>query len=293
MLLMEINKYNNSIGYFSKNEKLSYSSTDIYIGTGDTKKPIIINKDLYNSGTSFYGCIEKIKIIYLNIIMQAIDADIPFTMINTMFTPDEIEEKIKQKLSKTSYKYPVYNMEKEDLENDEVSVLSREASIVINFHDSSNNDKILLGNTFDRALNNHCNRAQQNIHKLRLPYILLIMAFTETDILLNPHYIFIGRGLGIYNFFLNNELDHRKLINSRVSVLLQDDYNNEGYKYTLELFKLIKVDQVDLCTNKLKEQLNSRKKLNSECEKILNRNNSYIIKDNNIIRLSEIKKLYE
>jgi hypothetical protein len=293
MLLREINQYNNSIGYFSKNKKLSYSSTDIYIGNSDTKQPLILNWEECRSATAFYGCIEKIKIIYLNIIMQAIETDVPFSIVNTIFQPEELEDKIKYKLSKTSYKYPVYNIEKEDLENDKLSILTREASMIVHFHDSSQHEKTLLSNTFDRSLLNHFNGKQDNNYRLRVPYTLMIMAFLEDNIIHNPNYISMGRGLGIYNFFSNNELDHSKLANSRVSVLLEDKHN-AGYKETLNMFQLRQVNKFDPYVDKLKEHFKSTNKWNRNYKEPLNTNDSYIIReDNKITKLAEIKKLYE
>lgn len=294
MLLREINKYNNSIGYFSKNKKLSYSSTDIYIGTGEAKQPIILNWEECRSATAFYGCIEKIKVIYLNIIMQAIETNVPFTIVNTIFSADELEDKIKYKLSKTPYKYPVYNIEKEDLENDEISLLTREASMLIHFHNSSQQEKILLRNTYDRSLSNHFTSKQQAEYRLRLPYTLMIMAFIEEDMIFNPNYVAMGRGLGIYNFFSNNEMDQSKFANSRVSVLLEDKYNVNGYKETLDIFQLSQVNEFDPYVGQLKEQLKSKEKWNRNYKTPLSINDSYIVRDaSNIIKLAEIKKLYE
>jgi hypothetical protein len=293
MLLREINKYNNSIGYFSKNKKLSYSSTDIYIGTSDTKQPLILNWEECRSATAFYGCIEKLKIIYLNIIMQAIETDVPFSIVNTIFTPEELEDKIKYKLSKTSYKYPVYNIEKEDLENDKTCILTRDASMIIHFHDSSQHEKTLLSNTFDRSLLNHFNGKQDNTYRLRVPYTLMIMAFLEENIIYNPNYVAMGRGLGIYNFFSNNELDHSKLANSRVSVLLEDKYNT-GYKAAVDMFQLRQVNKFDPYVQNLKEHLKSTDTWNRNYKLPLSTNDSYIIREGNeIIKLAEIKKLYE
>lgn len=293
MLLREINKYNNSIGYFSKNKKLSYSSTDIYIGTSNTKQPLILNWEECRSATAFYGCIEKLKIIYLNIIMQAIETDVPFSIVNTIFTPEELEDKIKYKLSKTSYKYPVYNIEKEDLENDKTCILTRDASMIIHFHDSSQHEKTLLSNTFDRSLLNHFNGKQNNTYRLRVPYTLMIMAFLEENIIYNPNYVAMGRGLGIYNFFSNNELDHSKLANSRVSVLLEDKYNI-GYKEAVDMFQLRQVNEFDPYVQNLKEHLKSTDTWNRNYKLPLSTNDSYIIREgNDIIKLAEIKKLYE
>lgn len=294
MLLREINKYNNSIGYFSKNKKMSYSSTDIYIGSGETQQPIILNWEECRSATAFYGCIEKIKVIYLNIIMQAIETNVPFTIVNTIFPADELEDKIKYKLSKTPYKYPVYNIEKEDLENDEISLLTREASMLIHFHNSSQQEKILLRNTYDRSLSNHFTSKQQAEYRLRLPYTLMLMAFIEEDMIFNPNYVAMGRGLGIYNFFSNNEMDQSKFANSRVSVLLEDKYNVNGYKETLDIFQLSQVNEFDPYVGQLKEQLKSKEKWNRNYKTPLSINDSYIVRDaSNIIKLAEIKKLYE
>jgi hypothetical protein len=293
ILLREINKYNNSIGYFSKNKKLSYSSTDIYIGTSDTKQPLIINWEECRSATAFYGCIEKIKIIYLNIIMQAIETNVPFSIINTIFTPEELEDKIKYKLSKTSYKYPVYNIQKEDLENSNLSILTREASMIVHFHNSSQHEKTLLSNTFDRSLLNHFNGKQDNNYRLRVPYTLMIMAFLEDNIIHNPNYISMGRGLGIYNFFSNNELDHSKLANSRVSILLEDKYNAD-YKETVDMFQLRQVNNFDPYVDNLKKHLKSTETWNRDYKRPLSTSNSYIIREgNDIIKLAEIKKFYE
>lgn len=201
MLLMEINKYNNSIGYFSKNKKMSYSSTDIYIGSGESQQPIILNWEECRSATAFYGCIEKIKIIYLNIIMQAIETNVPFTIVNTLFPADELEDSIKHKLSKIPYKYPVYNIEKEDLEHDVLSLLTKEASMVIHFHNSSQDEKILLQNAYFRSLGNHLSSNKQSAYRLRLPYTLMIMAVIDEDVVFNPNYIAMGRSIGVYNFF--------------------------------------------------------------------------------------------
>lgn len=296
MLLREINKYNNSIGYFSKNKKLSYSSTDIYIGIGEAKQPIILNWEECRSATAFYGCMEKIKVIYLNIIMQAIETDVPFTILNTIFNPEELEDKIKYKLSKTLYKYPVFNIEKEDLENDNLSMLTREASMIIHYHDSSTNEKTLLRSAFDRSLtrkfsNTHPNTQQ---HKLRVPYTLMIMAFNEPELSFNPNYVAMGRGIGIYNFFSNNELDHHKLANSRVSVLLQDNHNVNGYKDTLDVFQLRQVNEFDPYMNNLKDQIIARDNWNRAYTTPLNSKESYIVRESsNVIKLAEIKKLYE
>jgi hypothetical protein len=293
ILLREINKYNNSIGYFSKNKKLSYSSTDIYIGTSDTKQPLIINWEECRSATAFYGCIEKIKIIYLNIIMQAIETNVPFSIINTIFTPEELEDKIKYKLSKTSYKHPVYNIQKEDLENSNLSILTREASMIVHFHNSSQHEKTLLSNTFDRSLLNHFNGKQDNNYRLRVPYTLMIMAFLEDNIIHNPNYISMGRGLGIYNFFSNNELDHSKLANSRVSILLEDKYNAD-YKETVNMFQLRQVNNFDPYVDNLKKHLKSTETWNRDYKRPLSTSDSYIIREgNDIIKLAEIKKFYE
>lgn len=292
LLLREINRYNNSIGYFSKNKKLSYSSTDIYIGHDEVKKPIILKSDECRSSTTFYGCLEKTKIIYMNILMQAIENNIPFTIINNIFTPEELDEKLSYKLSTTSYKYPIYNIAKEDLEQEELNIVTKRCSMIINFHQYDKEAALLLKNMLDQSMITYLGNNNKPIDNITLPHSLMLMAFTETDetkLLYNPTYIAMGRSLGLYNFLLNNELDESKIANSMVSVLLSGESATYEYKKVIETFQSKFSNTVNSLSSKLPKKI-----VNINNQQLM-MNESYITKmgGNIVIKLNDIKKFYE
>lgn len=297
ILLREINKYNNSIGYFSKSKKLSYSSTDMYMATSEKNKPIILNWEECRSATALYGCPEKMKTIYLNLIMQAIESDVPFTIVNTLFSPEEIEDKVKHKLSNTPYKYPVYNIEKEDLENKNINLLSKETSMIVHYHNSEVNENKLLrasfSNSFTNAFNiNHSikNNGMRSTHKL------MILAYLSADIFFEAQFVSMGRSLGIYNFLSNNELDLCKLANTNASILLSDANNLSKYKEMLELFQLQQVNEFNYTKgiDELKKQIQSKNNLNTNYNITFSEKESYVIKNNvEISKLIDIKQFYQ
>jgi len=293
ILLREVNKYNNSIGYFSKNKKLSYSSTDIYIASSDKNKPIILNFEECRSATALYGCNEKIKTIYLNIIMQAIETDMPFTIVNTLFNPLELEEAIRYKLSTTTYKYSIYSIDKEDLENENINLLTKEASMIVNYHNYNcqEHEKGLLRASLSRSFASYFQPVNQNdTKKTKIAYALMIMACDESDVFFHPQFISMGRSIGIYNFFSNNELDLSKLANSSASILLNDSQNISKYKDTLDVFQFKQVNEIDY-NKELKEQI--KEQMNTNYKNKLNENESYIVRNNSdVTRLIEIKKFY-
>lgn len=297
ILLREINKYNNSIGYFSKNKKLSYSSTDIYLGTSEKNKPIILNWEESRSATALYGCPEKMKKIYLNLIMQAIESDVPFTIVNTLFAPEEIEDKVKYKLSNTPYKYSVYNIEKEDLENKNINLLSKETSMIVHYHNSEVNENKLLRASFSHSFTNAFNMNNSaNNNSIRLPHKLMILAYLSADIFFEAQFVAMGRGMGIYNFLSNNELDLCKIANTNASILLSDDNNLYKYKEILELFQLKQINEFDYTNgiDELKKQIKSKNNLKTNYNVTLNEKESYVIKNNiEIAKLIEIKKFYQ
>lgn len=297
ILLREINKYNNSIGYFSKNKKLSYSSTDIYLGTSEKNKPIILNWEESRSATALYGCPEKMKKIYLNLIMQAIESDVPFTIVNTLFAPEEIEDKVKYKLSNTPYKYPVYNVEKEDLENKNINILSKETSMIVHYHNSEVNENKLLRASFSHSFTNAFNMNNSaNNNSIRLPHKLMILAYLSADIFFEAQFVAMGRSMGIYNFLSNNELDLCKIANTNASILLSDDNNLYKYKEILELFQLKQINEFDYTNgiDELKKQIKSKNNLKTNYNVTLNEKESYVIKNNiEIAKLIEIKKFYQ
>jgi len=296
LLLREINKYNNSIGYFSKSKKLSYSSTDMYVATSDKNKPIILNCDECRSSTALYGCPEKMKTIYLNIIMQAIESDVPFTIVNTLFAPEEIEDKVKYKLSNTPYKYPVYNIEKEDLENKNINLLSKENSMIVHYHNSEVNENKLLKASFYNSLTNAFNMNQSiKNNGVRSTHKVMILAYLSADIFFEAQFVAMGRGIGIYNFLSNNELDLYKLANTNASILLSDTNNISKYKEMLELFQLRQVNEFNYINgiDELKKQIKSKNNLNTKYKLTLDEKESYIIKNNiEISKLIDIKHFY-
>lgn len=297
ILLREINKYNNSIGYFSKSKKLSYSSTDMYLATSDKNKPIILNWEECRSATALYGCIEKMKTIYLNLIMQAIESDVPFTIVNTLFTAEELEDKVSYKLSKTHYKYPVYNIEKEDLENETINLLSKESSMIVHYHNSELNENKLLRASFSRSFANTFNATNaitQNNNR-RSVHKLMLLAYISADIFFEAQFVAMGRSLGIYNFLANNELDLCKLANSNASILLSDANNISQYKEMLELFQLRQVNEFNYINgvDELKKQIKSKNNLNTNYKVTFDEKESYVIKNNiEISKLVDIKQFY-
>lgn len=89
-------------------------------------------------------------------------------------------------------------------------------------------------------------------------------------------------------------MDHHKLANSRVSVLLQDNHNVNGYKDTLDVFQLRQVNEFDPYMSNLKDQIIARDNWNRAYTTPLNSKESYIVRESsNVIKLAEIKKLYE
>jgi hypothetical protein len=297
ILLREINKYNNSIGYFSKSKKLSYSSTDIYLATSEKNKPIILNWKESRCATALYGCIEKMKTIYLNLLMQAIESEAPFTIVNTLFQQEEIEDKIRYKLSNTPYKYPVYNIEKEDLENKNINLLSKETSMIVHYHNSDVNENKLLRASFSHSFANTFNNMNNSVNNNSTPSIhkIMILAYLSSDIFFEAQFIALGRSLGIYNFLSNNELDFCKLANTNASILLSDDNNVSKYKEMLELFQLRQVNEFNYINgvDALKKQIKSKNNLNTNYKVTLNENESYVIKNNaEISKLVDIKQFY-
>lgn len=298
ILLREVNKYNNSIGYFSKSKKLSYSSTDMYLATSEKNKPIILNWEECRSATALYGCTEKMKTIYLNLIMQAIESDVSFTIVNTLFAPEEIEDKVKYKLSKTPYKYPVYKVEKEDLENKNINLLNKETSMIVHYHNSEVNENKLLrasfshsfANTFNNMNNSVKNNGMRSLHKL------MLLAYISADIFFEAQFVSMGRSFGIYNFLSNNELDLCKLANTNASILLSDANNLYKYKEMLELFQLQQVNEFDYTNgiDELKKQIKSKNNLKTNYNVTFNEKESYVIKNNiEISKLIEIKQFYQ
>lgn len=295
ILLREINKYNNSIGYFSKDKKLSYSSTDIYLATSEKNKPIILNWEECRSATALYGCTEKMKTIYLNLIMQAIESDVPFTIVNTLFTAEELEDKVRHKLSYTPYKYPVYNIEKEDLENENINLLSKETSMIVHYHNSEVNENKLLRASFSHSFANIFNSANNNsIH--RPIHKIMILAYISADIFFEAQFVSMGRSFGIYNFLSNNELDLCKLANTNASILLSDSNNVSKYKEMLELFQLKQVNEFNHTNGiyELKKQIKSKDNLKTNYKVTFNETESYVIKNNvEISKLVDIKQFYQ
>ena len=298
ILLREVNKYNNSIGYFSKIKKLSYSSTDMYLATSEKNKPIILNWKECRSATALYGCTEKMKTIYLNLIMQAIESDVSFTIVNTLFAPEEIEDKVKYKLSTTPYKYPVYKVEKEDLENKNINLLSKETSMIVHYHNSEVNENKLLRASFSHSFANTFNNMNNSVKNngMRSPHKLMLLAYISADIFFEAQFVSMGRSFGIYNFLSNNELDLCKLANTNASILLSDANNLYKYKEMLELFQLQQVNEFDYTNgiDELKKQIKSKNNLKTNYNVKFNEKESYVIKNNiEISKLIEIKQFYQ
>jgi len=240
ILLKEINKYNNSFGYFNRSKRMAYSSNEIYIGEGEKKKPIVLKSDECRGFVSLYGCVEKMKTIYLNILMQSIESGVPFTFVNTLFDPDELEDLISFKVSTIYYSYPIYNVEKEDIGQSDVTILSREASFLLHFHDHTKQEAINLKNEYGKSLfKNYVQNTPAQNNSFKNKHSILIIASDLADLTISPTFASQSRGFGLYIFSSNNELDYTKLANSMTAILLNDNNDLMKYKEIINIFAII------------------------------------------------------
>lgn len=301
ILLKEINKYNNSFGYFSRGKRMAYSSNEIYIGEGDKKKPIVLKIEECRGFTSLYGCVEKMKIIYLNILMQTIETGAPFTFVNTLFDPDELEELISFKVSKIYYPYPIYNVEKEDIGQSDVTIISKEASIIIHFHNYTEQESKDLKNEYGSSIFKSYvqnNPAQQTSFKNK--HGVLMIASNDVEISVQPYLAAQSRGLGLYIFCSNNELDYTKLANSMTAILLNSNNDSINYKEIIDIFTIINSNVINhLITIQENIQIKEHRDIIEKSN--INYKDDYVFRSlhksshvlqNKFHKLKEIKKCY-
>lgn len=302
ILLKEINKYNNSFGYFSRGKRMAYSSKEIYIGEGEKKKPIVLKFDECRGFTSLYGCVEKMKIIYLNILMQTIETGVPFTFVNNLFDPDELEELISFKVSNIHYPYPIYNVEKEDIGQSDVTIISREASIIVHFHNYTDQESKDLQSEYGNSLFKSYvqnNSVQTSMFKEK--HGVLIIASDSADTSVHPALAAQSRGLGIYIFCSNNELSHVKLANTMTAILLNNNNNDSlNYKKIIDIFTIKNSTTFNHLIT-LKENLQIKEHIDMIAKSNINYKDDYVFRsfgNNDTVnqdkfhKLKEIKKFY-